>query len=101
MTITMQHFGLGSLIGAGAVAAVFALGSRAVGYPAVARADPNNGGGTGGEWDNGIYDNCMKKPPDRGINPRRAVRPAKVLLRHVGRGLDAPRLHCAVRVIYD
>ena len=43
--------------------AAIALG--ATGYPAIAGADPNNGGGTSGsgEWDIGAYDFCMKNHP--------------------------------------
>ena len=46
-------------------AAAIALGSTALGYPAIAGADPNNGGGTGGsgEWDIGVYDSCMQNHP--------------------------------------
>lgn len=39
-----------------------ALGATALGYPAIAGADPNNGG-NGGEWDIGVYDSCMKNHP--------------------------------------
>lgn len=49
---------LGSLIAA----------AIALGYPAIGGADPNNGNGPGGgEWDIGIYDNCMKNHPTAGL----------------------------------
>ena len=35
--------------------AAIALSANALGYPAIAGADPNNGPG-GGEWDIGVYD---------------------------------------------
>jgi hypothetical protein len=42
--------------------AAIALGT--LGYPAIAGADPNNGGGPGGgEWDIGAYDFCMANHP--------------------------------------
>jgi hypothetical protein len=49
--------------------AAIALGTTTLGYPAIAAADPNNGGGPGGsgEWDIGIYDNCMKNHPPGGL----------------------------------
>src|ERR1700736_5403600 len=34
----------------------------ALGYTAIAGADPNNGPGSG-EWDIGVYDSCMKNHP--------------------------------------
>jgi hypothetical protein len=40
--------------------AAIALSATALGYPAIAGAEPNNGGGTSGEWDIGAYDSCMK-----------------------------------------
>ena len=45
--------------------AAIALGTTTLGYPAIAGADPNNGGGTSGssEWDIGAYDFCMKNHP--------------------------------------
>jgi hypothetical protein len=45
--------------------AAIALGTTTLAYPAIAGADPNNGGGTGGsdEWDIGGYDFCMKNHP--------------------------------------
>jgi hypothetical protein len=43
--------------------AAIALGATALGYPAIAGAEPNNGGGTSGEWDIGAYDSCMKNHP--------------------------------------
>lgn len=45
--------------------AAIALGTGTLGYPAMAGADPNNGGGTSGsgEWDIGAYDFCMKNHP--------------------------------------
>lgn len=43
--------------------AAIALGTTALGYPAIAGADPNNGGGPGGEWDIGVYDSCMTNHP--------------------------------------
>ena len=43
--------------------AAIALGGTALGYPVIAGADPNNGGGTGGEWDIGAYDFCMNNHP--------------------------------------
>jgi hypothetical protein len=41
------------------------LAGTPLGYIAIAGADPNNGGGTGGsaEWDIGAYDFCMKNHP--------------------------------------
>lgn len=41
------------------------LASLALGHPAFAVADPNNGGGPGGsgEWDIGVYDSCMRNHP--------------------------------------
>jgi hypothetical protein len=45
--------------------AAIAFGTTSLGYPAIAGADPNNGGGTSGsgEWDIGAYDFCMKNHP--------------------------------------
>jgi hypothetical protein len=43
--------------------AAIALGTTTLGYPAIAGAQPNNGGGTSGEWDIGAYDFCMSNHP--------------------------------------
>jgi hypothetical protein len=45
--------------------ATLLLASITLGYPAIAGADPNNGGGPGGsgEWDIGVYDSCMRNHP--------------------------------------
>jgi hypothetical protein len=43
--------------------AAIALGATVLEYPAIAGAEPNNGGGTSGEWDIGAYDSCMKNHP--------------------------------------
>ncbi len=55
-----------SLFAAGAIGLGYlAIG---IGYPSIAAADPNNGSGPGGgEWDIGIYDNCMKNHPTAGL----------------------------------
>jgi hypothetical protein len=51
--------------GASVFTTAIALGAATLGYPAIAAADPNNGGGNGGstEWDIGAYDFCMKNHP--------------------------------------
>jgi len=55
MTAISYRSGLITLIAAGVIA---------IGYPAIAGADPNNGGGTGGgEWDIGAYDSCLRNHP--------------------------------------
>ena len=53
---------LASLIAAGALA--FGYPVIGLGYPSIAGAQPNNGGGPGGsgEWDIGAYDYCMAHP---------------------------------------
>jgi hypothetical protein len=57
---------LASLFASGAIAVGYLV--IGVGYPSVAGADPNNGNGPGGgEWDIGIYDNCMKNHPTAGL----------------------------------
>ena len=73
--------------------AAIALGTTTLGYPAIAGADPNNGGGTSGsgEWDIGAYDFCMKNhPPLYTIEDK--PRPPPVVLRIDGRSLGVPRL---------
>jgi hypothetical protein len=55
MTAVSYRSGLITLIAAGAIA---------LGWPAIAGADPNNGGGPGGgEWDIGAYDSCLRNHP--------------------------------------
>ena len=53
--------GITWLVAAGAIAAGYtAIG---IGYPSVAAAQPNNGGGGSAEWDIGAYDFCMSNHP--------------------------------------
>ena len=54
-----RRFRLASLIAAGALA--FGYPVIGLGYPSIAGAQPNNGGGSG-EWDIGAYDYCMAHP---------------------------------------
>lgn len=46
-----------------AAAILTAAGAIPLGHPAIAGADPNNGGGPGGEWDIGAYDFCVSHHP--------------------------------------
>jgi len=54
---------LRSVARAALLTAAITLGAPALGYPAIASAEPNNGGGPGGEWDIGVYDSCIKNHP--------------------------------------
>lgn len=66
VTTGLMHWSrVASLVAPGAIAVGYlAIG---IGYPSIAGADPNNGNGPGGEWDIGIYDNCMKNHPTAGL----------------------------------